>query len=510
MIFRLLLALSVCFLSTLCVSRNLSNASDVTTTIHRLQWKDVCFVGELRRRKKVAVARESWAMGIVVSFRMLAPWSPKDGTFGSGVDSNVVFFLDGNVTPSTAWGEFVETVERCDPDTVILVTDDSVGEVDLFHRMADAEAVGFFHLVDSRLHRFQTFTDRRSYAYVEWFLDEDTGYFRPDFSLAGAGVRVAVSDWYPQVMLSPGCYEGGSGPCTWDGLGMGVMEALAERQNFTFTVNGEKVSHEAVGSECTGVLAKTSTSWLNVQLAHRLLLQSIRRGDWVGVNGSGGIFGSVVQNTFDVSPGIWMTTLERADYVDFVPVLPETASLLINSGHWTGNDFDFFLRPLRWDTLVTTLAVGSVLFLAQTWILSRRHEGFLSSRLAIVFWGIFFLLVDIFYEGSLTMFLTSSVEQRPFDNIWDGLAAYPTLKMLCLRGMEILLEHMAKLEGKEELVVEYLKAAEELDLYVDTPEEGIEKLRPNYYFLGQMTGVEGTHRALRQRHNVKVWNRLSC
>ncbi len=150
----------------------------------------------------------------------------------------------------------------------------------------------------------------------------------------------------------------------------------------------------------------------------------------------GGVLGSVVNKEYDITLSPWAFFAERHAILDMVPVLPNKMVLA-----WTPKnperDFGLFVRPFTrssWITIMLTLAVSFACILA-TYYLIPGGDGSNGQMIMVTTVWYFFVLINAYYGGALTMFFTSTITV-PFSSIKDVLAEHPNWKMLYQRGNE--------------------------------------------------------------------------
>ena len=139
----------------------------------------------------------------------------------------------------------------------------------------------------------------------------------------------------------------------------------------------------------------------------------------------GGVMGSVVNGDFHVSLSQWDWNLPRRKILDFVTVYTERM-LLTLTPRQPDVDMGLFIRCFRDDAwyaslIVVGLVVAAVLipfFFLDKWYDSDSVQVSATSG-----WY-FFVLLNAFYGGALTMFFASEAA-LPFDNIRGVIQAYP-------------------------------------------------------------------------------------
>ena len=181
-------------------------------------------------------------------------------------------------------------------------------------------------------------------------------------------------------------------------------------------------------------------------------------------------------------------------------------------GHFgqAGLDVGLFLRPFNTDCWIIIMAVTLALALAMLCHqkinngMSSNIELQSSGRIVILSSWIFFLLVNAFYGGALTMFFASR-SGLPFENVEEAMSMWSRWKMVAVRP-EILYIPKNGPEG-------YLAGMEEEGLIFDSYKSAFEMLKkPGYFYFGSQEIAIGKflklkkpqpHLQLLQPHELK-------
>ncbi len=158
-----------------------------------------------------------------------------------------------------------------------------------------------------------------------------------------------------------------------------------------------------------------------------------------------------MSGSIDVPLSAWVHNLDRSLWMDFtfatVPTAIQVTQIEIQEipyerfvskimGNFVRTDLDvtLFLRPFTvdaWLTIMVSTAILGALHLGLSYLAER---DFTSLRLTAFVACFFFVLVNAFYGGALTMFFTSQ-PAPPFESIRQAMAAYPDYKLMFIKGI---------------------------------------------------------------------------
>ena len=160
-------------------------------------------------------------------------------------------------------------------------------------------------------------------------------------------------------------------------------------------------------------------------------------GEWKGV------MGDVINGNYMFSLNSWIWFLERDPLLDFVPVSKEK-SVLTYIPKPPKVDYSLFIRPFRFETwrAIIGLIIVGILSFGLTHFASKIYGSKISGRIIMFFGWSFFVLVNAYYGGSLTMFFTTEVTLK-FESIKDVLKAIPSWTLLFITGNEVFFESPA-------------------------------------------------------------------
>ena len=143
----------------------------------------------------------------------------------------------------------------------------------------------------------------------------------------------------------------------------------------------------------------------------------------------GGIMGDVIHEKHDMSISIWQWTLSRNDLLQFAPVAKFRLALAIKPVN-SDTDFGLFTRGFTVESWIAIffLATLAVLCILLTNVLGADENGNGLKMLAFTFW-IFFVVINAYYGGVLTMFFTTPFS-IPFETEKEVIQEYPTWKLM--------------------------------------------------------------------------------
>ena len=140
-----------------------------------------------------------------------------------------------------------------------------------------------------------------------------------------------------------------------------------------------------------------------------------KNGVWVT-----GPMGTVIKGEYHMSLSCWTWTLERNHLVDYVPVGGNEFFVLALTPQAAELDFGLFIRPFQDEAwlLVLVSVIIIVITIVIPYSLLSYYEHTESFKLASLFSWLFFLLINAYYGGALTMFFIEE-QTLPFNSIED-------------------------------------------------------------------------------------------
>ena len=128
---------------------------------------------------------------------------------------------------------------------------------------------------------------------------------------------------------------------------------------------------------------------------------------------------------------------------DFIHVLDDKKVLVALGDIAEPDIMGIFIRPFTKNAWAVFFVMITFLLLIimgfhymQSWTLQNAQVFHKLSRILIVLTWFCYMLIEIYYEGALTMFF-STKSKNPFENIRDVMRAYPNWKLLMQSGTDI-------------------------------------------------------------------------
>ncbi len=294
--------------------------------------------------------------------------------------------------------------------SVLIVGSDSVAE--LRRSLEHSKDNLLFYVLEYSIRSLQwhqVLSLKSSYTMDKLAFYGDSRKVLEKYDLNGMSIRSISLTWSPYYILEDCDAEG---LCSKDsGFLKGLMDLIRQDLNFTYVTYVEP-------SGDWGVIPKSGP--FNTS------------GEW------GGVMGSVVNGDFDMSINHYIWVLDRSELVSFAATTPSRSVLT-----WTpqnpSTDWSLFLRPFTWTSWTVIGAVVALIFLCQlVSFVSAKDLPFGNDTqdiLSTTAWY-FFLLLNAYYGGAMTMFF-SSAPSAPFHGIRDVFKEYPAWKFMFPKGMEL-------------------------------------------------------------------------
>ena len=141
-----------------------------------------------------------------------------------------------------------------------------------------------------------------------------------------------------------------------------------------------------------------------------------------------GVMGGVITGQYDMSLSAWLYQEQRSRVLSF-STLGTQVKFLVTTPQEPNIDFGLLVRPLTNSAWRGIVGVLLVTYLATIVIKSNGSEDTTYKRMLAISTWIFFVLLNSFYGGAMTMFFANEVT-LPFENIRDVLQAYPEWDLL--------------------------------------------------------------------------------
>ncbi len=207
-----------------------------------------------------------------------------------------------------------------------------------------------------------------------------------------------------------------------------------------------------VFDDCNELMRECKTSYGSLRDQIRLFEASFNftlvsvqgDGDWgvapiegpFNLSGTwGGVMGGVINGDYHFSLCLWTYKYERNSLMDFVQTSLSDYLLLALTPQPAKVDTALFTRPFTensWQAITGMTCFIAVIILSPRFILTHFEET-TSFQIASTTSWYFFVLLNTFYGGALTMFFTNEVS-IPFEDIKDVMRAYDEWNLIMMAG----------------------------------------------------------------------------
>ena len=146
--------------------------------------------------------------------------------------------------------------------------------------------------------------------------------------------------------------------------------------------------------------------------------------------------GDVVTGKYQMSVNGWKHFFERDEILDFVPIL-KTARILCFIPKPPEVDSGLFIRPFTnsaWKTIGIVSFIG-ILVLIVPYFFIKDWENLKAYHIIELSLWSFFVLLNAYYGGALTMFFVSEITV-PFETLRDVLKVFPEWNLVFMDGVE--------------------------------------------------------------------------
>ena len=303
-----------------------------------------------------------------------------------------------------------------------------------------------------------------------------------NFNLEGEQLLSKTLSWAPYFIIE-NCDESGRN-CDLSGFLADYMDAMGRILNFTWT------SH-----------APADGSW-GVRPISGPFNKS---GVW------GGAMGSIVNGEYHISLSQWVWNIERRGLFDFICTSSNRVALALTPQP-PEIDPGLFIRPFRDDAWngIAVVCVIMVVCLMVPFSLMKNYEQTESVNISVFSVWMFFVLINAYYGGALTMFFTSEIT-IPFNSIEDVMREYPDWKLKMMNGNDVHFQYKA-LQG-DTLYSEFWDRVTNLpeETVFHTLEEGLDLLKNEraviHTFVGMLKGYFQANPFRNQRVKVFAFGR---
>ena len=146
--------------------------------------------------------------------------------------------------------------------------------------------------------------------------------------------------------------------------------------------------------------------------------------------------GDVVTGKYQMSLNGWKYFLQRNEILDFVPIM-KTATILCIIPKPPEVDSGLFIRPFTysaWKTIGIISFVGILVLIVPYFFIKDWEKLKAFHIIELSLWS-FFVLLNAYYGGALTMFFVSEITV-PFETLRDVLKVFPEWNLVFMDGVE--------------------------------------------------------------------------
>ena len=227
----------------------------------------------------------------------------------------------------------------------------------------------------------------------------DNSYLvKEKYDFQGLKISSTSDSWAPYYTIED-CNDIGLECATSHGYFKDIMDIIGARYNFTL------ISHKDLEGDW-GLMPKSGPFSIN--------------GTW------GGIMGDVINKKYDMCISAWTWNIDRHELLQFSAMGTTRKMCVLTPDKST--DFGLFVRVFKSDLWVAIASVVGAIFISYivSKILCHKFPGGESNgqQLMIFTTWMFFVFLNAYYGGALTMFFTGPTI-IPFQTERDVIRAYP-------------------------------------------------------------------------------------
>ena len=336
----------------------------------------------------------------------------------SKIDSSMEFHLDDFLAISsgpeitTGFESALESIKSRKVKKSLLLIPSQVDERQLMEKLQELKGNAFFYLVylgNTKTIFKQVISLSDNHQTLVSDIDFDHfGFIMEDYNLQGVHIVSNTISWAPFFVVED-CNQLGQ-KCKSSGFYADYMDALGSTLNFTW--ESYKDPDENWGTTPTDGIYNRSGTW-------------------------GGVFGSIIHGKHHLSLSQWIWNYDRHGLLDFIATTTDSTAVVLTPSA-PEIDIGLFIRPFRNDAWVGAFIVIAItligIMIPYAYLSYYEYtDGYKISTTSI--W-IFFLLVNAYYGGAMTMFFTTEVT-IPFETMEDVLRAYPNFNLMMEAGMDV-------------------------------------------------------------------------
>ena len=144
--------------------------------------------------------------------------------------------------------------------------------------------------------------------------------------------------------------------------------------------------------------------------------------------------GDVVSGKYPLSLSAWNWIIERNPILDFVPAIKDRQVLAVIPKP-PELDVTLFIRPFTddaWKGIGILILIGLFLLIVPYFFV-KKYPDTAAYKIVMYSGWFFFVLINAFYGGALTMFFVSEI-RLPFNSIKEVLQLFPKWKLIYQAG----------------------------------------------------------------------------
>ena len=234
------------------------------------------------------------------------------------------------------------------------------------------------------------------------------GVIKEDYNLQGINIISYTLTWAPFFVVED-CNNIGQG-CKSSGFYADYMNGLGTLFNFTWESYKDVDGNWGV----TPINGMYNSS-----------------GIW------GGVMGSIINGKYHLSLSQWVWNSARGQLLDFIGTTTDTVVVVMTPSP-PEIDIGLFVRPFKneaWIGVIVVIGTSFVIIMVPYAYLNsyENTDGYMIANTSIWF---FFLLMNAYYGGAMTMFFTTEVT-IPFETKEDVMRAYPSYNLMMQSGMDV-------------------------------------------------------------------------
>ena len=302
----------------------------------------------------------------------------------------------------------------------LLLIPSIVNETLLIENLQELKGNAFFYVAlqgstKTKFKQVISLADTQKTIVTDIELDQ-YGFIKERYNLQGINIISYSLPWPPFLNLED-CNDLGQA-CKSSGFYADYLNALGSMMNFTWDSYIDLEGNWGT-TPADGIYNKS--------------------GAWSGV------LGAIVNEKYHMTLNQWIWNSERKPILDFVSTIPDYHCLAMTPNP-PEIDIGLFIRPFKneaWAGVILIVATSFLVVAIPYTYLTTFYENTDGYRISSTSVWIFFLIVNAYYGGAMTMFFTTETS-IPFETVEDVLRAYPDYNLMMQAGSEIVFYEKSK------------------------------------------------------------------